>query len=382
MRDIELCDLGDIIPRDPLIREAAAQQMILRIGTINRNFKAIFQEGWADVTPLEEYVATGECRYDREEVAAMIDGPEFRQRIRGLVAQKIAQARAAPTPPPAAETSEEEEEEEVAVRSRRSKPKPKAKGGRTRGVDRNGVPEGVTRAEWAKFPEWKKDIYLKREENPNAFHYRFVAPGEERHRGAWTAAEERHFIEQMEGQTSDGHFAGQWGLFAILIPGRVGYECRNFYDRLVKRGVFEDDRYGADMKVMKKSEREGGATVGRTRRTPITRRRAPEPEPEPELDPEANPFAKQLDPITLEPMWKPMASPGGVVLNKDTWTSMYREGNIATCPYTRVDVKRRDLEPVTWENFEEWAPKLKNWVVDENGEVSPPDEAPPEVVLE
>jgi hypothetical protein len=69
------------------------------------------------------------------------------------------------------------------------------------------------------------------------------------------------------------------------------------------------------------------------------------------------------------------------VLTKETWASMLREGNIATCRYTRAEVKRRALEPMTWENFEEWGPKLKNWVVDEKGGVSPPDEAPREVVL-
>jgi hypothetical protein len=51
---------------------------------------------------------------------------------------------------------------------------------------------------------------------------------------------------------------------------------------------------------MKKAEREGGAPVART----TTRGRAPEPE----LDPEANPFGKELDRITLEPMATPLAS--------------------------------------------------------------------------
>jgi hypothetical protein len=383
-----LDDLADILPSDPVIREAATQQMVLRVRMVNNKFKAIFQAGWADVTPMEEYVATAECRYDPDEVATEIRGEEFRRRIRGLVAQKIAQAREPrPAPAPSAESSDEEDEEEIAVRSKRAKPKPKPRATRSGGLDRNEVPEGVSQEEWDDFPPWKRKIYLEKEENPNAYYYRFVDPDEERRSGAWSPAERKHFIAQMKLETGDGHFTGKWGLFARGIPGRVGYECRNYYDRLVKAGEFEDDRYGEDMKVMKKSEREGGSVASTPKkRAPNTRRRVPEPESEEEdevgLDPEANPFAKMVDPFTFEPMAQPMASPGGVVLNKDTWTSMLQEGNIAICPYTRVPVKRRSLEPMTWENFDEWAPKLKNWLVDEDGEISPPDQAPPEVVLE
>jgi hypothetical protein len=254
------------------------------------------------------------------------------------------------------------------------------------------VPAGLSEEEWNEFEDWKKLIYLKMETDPNAFYYRFKPPGEERKWGPWSESEDRHFVEQMKPQIAAGHFTGKWGEFAKGIQGRVGYECRNHYDKLVKKGVFQDDRYDEEGK-MKKAEGQTRAS-GRVAspRTPAPRRprarqpaprgRAAEAEPEEvELDPNANPFAKMVDPFTFEPMAQPMASPGGVVLNKDTWTSMLREGNIATCPYTRAEVKRRSLEPVTWDNIEEWMPKLKNWVVGPEGEISAPDEAPPEVVL-
>jgi hypothetical protein len=105
--------------------------------------------------------------------------------------QKIAPARAPPSPPPPTESTDGEEEE-VTQRPKRAKPKPK--GTRSGGLNRNGGPEDVAQAARDKFAEWEKDIYLNREENPGAYNYRFVDPGEERHRGAWTAAEERHFI--------------------------------------------------------------------------------------------------------------------------------------------------------------------------------------------
>jgi hypothetical protein len=36
---------------------------------------------------------------------------------------------------------------------------------------------------------------------------------------------------------------GLWGLFAVPIRGRVGYQCSNFYRQLIKDQKVEDDRY-------------------------------------------------------------------------------------------------------------------------------------------
>jgi hypothetical protein len=35
----------------------------------------------------------------------------------------------------------------------------------------------------------------------------------------------------------------KWGLFSRNIPGRVGYQCSNFYRLLVKRGEIIDTNY-------------------------------------------------------------------------------------------------------------------------------------------
>jgi len=40
----------------------------------------------------------------------------------------------------------------------------------------------------------------------------------------------------------------EWGIFSMGIPGRVGYQCSNFYRRLLKEGRVKDDNYYFDAK--------------------------------------------------------------------------------------------------------------------------------------
>ena len=40
----------------------------------------------------------------------------------------------------------------------------------------------------------------------------------------------------------------QWGSFSKNIPGRVGYQCSNYYRSLIKNGEVEDSNYMVDEK--------------------------------------------------------------------------------------------------------------------------------------
>jgi hypothetical protein len=35
----------------------------------------------------------------------------------------------------------------------------------------------------------------------------------------------------------------EWGIFSMAIPGRVGYQCSNFYRLLIKQGRLVDEKY-------------------------------------------------------------------------------------------------------------------------------------------
>ena len=79
----------------------------------------------------------------------------------------------------------------------------------------------------------KRQSFQTLKTNPNAYYYRHVAPGETKRNGPWTEDEKRLFLEVIKIHPPT---QGKWGLFAKHIPGRVGYQCRNFYHRLLESG--------------------------------------------------------------------------------------------------------------------------------------------------
>jgi hypothetical protein len=82
--------------------------------------------------------------------------------------------------------------------------------------------------------------------NPNTYYYRFNAPGEKQRNGAWNPEERKLFMERLAEVGADG----QWGIFSMTIPGRVGYQCSNFYRHLLKSKQIIDPNYIIDGKTM------------------------------------------------------------------------------------------------------------------------------------
>ncbi|KAI8077815.1 uncharacterized protein BX664DRAFT_343544 [Halteromyces radiatus] len=80
--------------------------------------------------------------------------------------------------------------------------------------------------------------------NPNSYYYRFNAPGEEQHKGAWTKEEKQLFLDRLKQVGANA----QWGVFAMAVPGRVGYQCSNFYRLLIETGEIYDKNYVLDEK--------------------------------------------------------------------------------------------------------------------------------------
>ena len=95
--------------------------------------------------------------------------------------------------------------------------------------------------------EARRKAFANRETNPNAYYYRFNDPGQQQAKGAWSDEEKTLFMKRKEECGVDG----QWGIFAQAIPGRVGYQCSNFYRLLVASGEVTDPNYfvGEDGKV-------------------------------------------------------------------------------------------------------------------------------------
>ncbi|EAY00490.1 Myb-like DNA-binding domain containing protein [Trichomonas vaginalis G3] len=84
----------------------------------------------------------------------------------------------------------------------------------------------------------KKQSWEARKTNPNAYYYRHVDPGVVKRTGAWDDEEKELFMKAIKLHPPT---QGKWGLFAMHIPGRVGYQCRNFYHRLLETGELHED---------------------------------------------------------------------------------------------------------------------------------------------
>ncbi|KAJ1929439.1 hypothetical protein IWQ60_001186 [Tieghemiomyces parasiticus] len=79
---------------------------------------------------------------------------------------------------------------------------------------------------------------------PNTYYYRFNAPGEEQRTGGWTDEEKRLFHKRLNEIGANG----QWGIFSMAIPGRVGYQCSNYYRHLIETRQILDPNYVLDDK--------------------------------------------------------------------------------------------------------------------------------------
>jgi hypothetical protein len=105
--------------------------------------------------------------------------------------------------------------------------------------------DAVRRAHAGSYDGWsdaRKRAFKSMNENPNAYYYRFNAPGEEQKNGHWSPDEEKLFFEVAKQYPVNT----KWGLFSIHIPGRVGYQCSNFYRQLVRTGRIKDPNYVLD----------------------------------------------------------------------------------------------------------------------------------------
>jgi hypothetical protein len=119
----------------------------------------------------------------------------------------------------------------------------------------------------------KRQSFSAMKTNPNAYFYRHVAPGQIQRTGPWSAAEKRLFLEAAKAYPPSG---GKWRLFAARIPGRVGYQCRNFYHRLLQAG--EMGALPGEPAAAKRAQgAQAAAGRGRARRRGGARRRARQP---------------------------------------------------------------------------------------------------------
>lgn len=107
------------------------------------------------------------------------------------------------------------------------------------------------------------------------------------------------------------------------IPGRVGYQCSNFYRQLIKEGEIKDDNYTFDKTgklVFKFRDKSGNSTLARR----SSRRRNSDLDDfdfdqdyekmDIQQEEEVNVLPDYIDPMTMMPVVKPAISPYGHVM--------------------------------------------------------------------
>ncbi|EKX41503.1 hypothetical protein GUITHDRAFT_141984 [Guillardia theta CCMP2712] len=80
--------------------------------------------------------------------------------------------------------------------------------------------------------------YGRVQELPNLYLYSYPAPGKTQRHGAWSPQEHERFMMQSEafgGWDKLNSPQTQWGIFALGVESRVGYQCSNYYIYLNKR---------------------------------------------------------------------------------------------------------------------------------------------------
>ena len=127
--------------------------------------------------------------------------------------KKASSSKSAEEPPKQAPVVNEE-----AAKSENGSPK-KAKNSKKKKNDDDYTWADLKKLEWS---DARIKAFLARKSNPNAYYYRFNAPGEEQRTGHWTKEEHDRFMELIK----DG-VDYRWGILSMKTPGRVGYQCSN-----------------------------------------------------------------------------------------------------------------------------------------------------------
>jgi len=264
----------------------------------------------------------------------------------------------------------------------------------------------------ARIKAWKN-----REKNENQYYYRFNHPGEKQANGKWSPEEHQLFMDTIAALPG-GKANYEWGTFSKSIPGRVGYQCSNYYRTLVKNGDIADENYMVDpvsgelrfnfkTKGFSRPERAEGEpkmvmkVVKVKKPKPPKAPKAPKPKPKKKkkladedkafhcsvkfdnvrrssraarktyTDGDDGEFDDDdefeelpvlpgfIDPITRMPVVEPAMSPYGHVAGYETWCKILRSADAPDiCPFTKQPLKRRELIKLTHENIEEHRAKI------------------------
>eukprot|EP00924_Labyrinthula_sp_SR-Ha-C_P005007 maker-scaffold_1-snap-gene-18.43-mRNA-1 protein AED:0.00 eAED:0.00 QI:84/1/1/1/1/1/2/52/515 len=253
-------------------------------------------------------------------------------------------------------------------------------------------------ADWS---EARIKSFMSINTNPNSYYYRFNKPGEAHRTGDWKKEEVEQFMKKLK---DDNGVNYRWGEFSIEFRGRVGYQCSNFYRRLIQEKKVTDPNYvevdgklkflGRDGKkfTRKKEEQERKAKAKiereeKKRQREIEKQLGIHKKPKKksrkkkkktkidefglEVTDESESEVEDLDKnglelipglqcqMTFRTVRNPTLSPYGHIMGYNTWIQILNRTPRNTCPFTNQKLTRRSLIKLDHSNVAEHVEEIK-----------------------
>lgn len=199
------------------------------------------------LTAAEAELGLAECEANEDEAVVSFVDPEFLHMVRKRIAQNSDESKAA------ARSGRAGYQRRIVAgaaaspeRHQRSNPTRVASSDSKRVVRtmRISLDTALAQGSMEGWSSARVRCFDQIDTNPNAYYYRFNRPGEKQGTGVFSEQERERFFARLAEVGADG----KWGLFALKMPGRVGYQCANFYRQLLARGEIVDDNYMLDDK--------------------------------------------------------------------------------------------------------------------------------------
>lgn len=227
-------------------------------------------------------------------------------------------------------------------------------------------PPEVKEEEWNTWSDAHKQSYKQMKSNPNSYLYRNLSPGEKQKNGPWSPEEHRLFLKRLHEIREQGINEGKWGIFSEAIPGRVGYQCANYYRKLVKSGEVHDEYYRQDEDGNLHFKDRQSYHKGTGNKEDSEDNSDSEEESAPETKvigfyekmAQKNPIKNKQDFITGETIQVPAISPDGTVLDYNTWLHLLT--TTKQDPFTLRKINKRLITIITTENYNEFKNKIKH----------------------
>lgn len=383
----------EFVDDDPVIQQAILNNrkraFQVRVNQINKILPELVKL-WDAPSPLHYYLAFLKKNMNPDELLLTIEDVDFQKEINIEAKERVSASRrprtrnsrkqlqkeiAKKTLEKAREKKEQEFEEDESSDDDEYRGRYTTESSRGSNKDKKQKykikcnypkPSEIKQEEWDSWSDAHKNSYMQMKSNPNTYLYRNLPPGEQQRNGPWSPEEHRLFLKRLHEIRSQGIYEGKWGIFSQSIPGRVGYQCANYYRKLVSTGQVHDEYYSKDEEGklhFKDRKSYHKSSFNKENGSDNSDSESEDSAPETkvfgfyEKMAQKNPIKNMPDFITGETIEVPAISPDGTILDYKTWLNLLT--TTKQDPFTLRKINKRLITIVTTENYDEYKDKVK-----------------------